>query len=321
MILRAISKLLNIVFSVIFAILLALTSFGAIFTYNLSNVVSDRQNLKDWFFEDEVKKSFVEYIIDNSFSMVIEPLSLIVSEEEIYNQIENEIIGEKYNKIVDGTVDKIYDWLEGDSNDVEIQLLDDDILGDLDFLDEMFDEKLGIFSKLINPSDILKISDQLNIINLDKLTLASIPHLYQSLLKLPQKLLIVSIVLALLIFFSHKSWRVGAFINGLAISILPIYILFLYKIIPLNKILEQFDFYNKLKLPDFSKVPEFIKLIYFQAENQVLSSVGQHAIYILIVGLLLIVVSQLAIKEREVEEEPKKVIVSTDSEDEEDEQE
>ncbi len=300
---RAISKIFNIVTSIVITIQLALIAYLMIFTYNLGNILSDKQNLKDWLTDQQVKEAYVEYIVDNFYSVVETPFSGLINEELSKKLMEDHLAGEAFDEIVDPTVDTIYDWLEGRSDNVKIETSSEDILKDLGFINDLYDEKLGVFSDIIDPTDIIKLSDSLNIIDLEQLSANNIPYLYQQLLTLPKKLLIVCVVLSALLILSNRSWRYGFFLIGLSLTLGPLYTLFGYKYLPFDSIININQIRENMSIPSLEELPSFITLIFNKASSMVISITNKHAVIMLVVGILIIAISQLAIREKVIEED------------------
>jgi hypothetical protein len=313
---KAISKLFNIIISIIIAVQLALLAYVTVFTYNLGQVASDKSNLKTWLTDEVVKEAYIDYLVDSYYSLVENPLTEliedlgIVDETNIREALEQELVGSKFDDIVDSTVDGVYDWLEGRSESLQVET-SDEILEDLSFVDDALGDEMGILSEIISPTEILKISDQLNIIDLEQLSKNNIPYLYQQLLTLPKKLLIVCAVLAVLLILSNKSWRYGIFMIGLSLTLMPLYTLFLYKYFPLETIVNTQEIAERMELPALDQIPEFLVLIYQKAGEQVMDLTNKHALYMLIVGVVLVVISQLAIKDKVVEEDEKTATIET----------
>lgn len=304
---RGISKIFNLITSIIITLLLALLAYIALFTYNLGNVISERGNMKEWLTDTVIKEAYVDYIVDSYYSASESPFSGLIDEEQAKIFISDRLTGDAFDQMADSTIDTIYNWLEGRSDTIKIDASSEDIINDLGFIDEMYDDKLGILSDIIDPTDLIKLSDSLNIIDLDKLSANNIPYLYQQILSLPKKLLIVCLVLAVLLLLSNRSWRYGFFMIGLALMIGPVYTLFGYRHLPLDYIIDIDNIRKDLSIPSLDELPQFITLIFDKASTQIMSITNKYAVLMIVAGILIIVISQLAIREREVDDDSRSV--------------
>lgn len=298
-------RLINLIATIILTLLLTLLITATIVTYTTSEVISNRENLRTWLHEDNVRDSYINYVVDQTYSTnagII--LRGIIDEDEYEEIVRKEFSDEIADQLIDTTVDQVYDWLEGEKKTPQVSF--SPINTDIDFsgLDQVLDEKIGFLGDFVDVEDILLFSDKIELINLEDFTLSNAPEVYQTVLSIPKKLVIASIIVAILILLSNRSWRSGVLLIGLAVAASSLFMLVGYKYIDIEQLIKFAKIpYGIDELPDLSSSPEFIRLIGHHARENISSKFREYNTYSLGFGILSVAISQLGIKEVEVENE------------------
>ncbi|WKZ31374.1 MAG: hypothetical protein QY318_01200 [Candidatus Dojkabacteria bacterium] len=211
------SRLTNLILTIAIGIVLTFMISAAIISYAASEVISDREKVKEAIKDDKVKEDFILYIQDELDKQTDGDLSLIINEDAAQTILDDPTAEEKIDETLDQLVDDTYDWLEGDADEPTIVIGQSDG-SDETLLEEEIRDKLGPVGDLINYDELNEASSQFRLYEVKDDQINQIPQLYQTLTGLYKKLLIGIAVLTIVLLLSAQSIRKGAFSLGIVLA-------------------------------------------------------------------------------------------------------
>lgn len=291
-----IKKFIGYILTVIIALVLAIS----VPLYVTANFITDRDNVKIILTSEDIQAKYSTYITqlivkDTKLNL----LDLVINTDDVESIIQEEVSDEWITTSIGSAVDSTYDWLEGKTEEPQIQLAPD--VDDLnDKISENLNDKLGLLSYVIDLSNLELLNQDAELFDLNNKAMTAIPMAYQQLILLPKRLLIINGVLLLLLVFSSKTMRQAMFFTGLSIGFAGLTILYGPQFIDNNpQVLERFDIPLD-ELPQKDDLPEFLQDTWDEAQGDIVQQTTIYAWAFLIGGVVLVVISQLELKEVEV---------------------
>lgn len=222
------------------------------------------------------------------------------------DELENQLSDDELSKTISTDIDTVYAWLEGETDELQ-DLETSDIL-----TEEITETTIKSFEpELAEAVDSTFINSQINRFLKDQDVVseasAQLPDLYQNLPTYQRNILIANLAIAIFIFFSSKSFRSAFFVLGLGSLMSGIAMHYPFEIL---SIVEQTGIFDKYGI-DTSAVlsqsftGDSLQGLFIHSGLSYISADLEDISLILIgSGIFIAIASQLAIRQREIEEEP-----------------
>lgn len=219
------SRITNLILTIAVSFVLTVMIAASIIAYSVTEVISDRDTVKEAIKDEKVKEEFLLYIQEELDKQTDGDISLILDDEAVATLLEDQATSEKVDETLDALVDDTYNWLEGEGDQPTITIGEANE-EDETLLEEEIRDKLGPVGDLINYDELNEASSQFRLYEIKDEQVDKIPHIYNTLTDLYKKILIGVIVLALLLIFSAQSLRKGAFYLGIILVAAGVLVLF-----------------------------------------------------------------------------------------------
>lgn len=287
------SKLSNLIFTLSVALLLVSLVLLSILLYTTRSIVQDRERVKEIVKTENIRDAYRKHLTENSTS----PIE--VSQEQLGEIEDNEI-----DISIDKTIDAIYDWMEGKSPSPSIAITAKEAEADPLGLEEVAHERIGVLADFINYEELNKaIDEEVSLIDLQSDQAEYMPKIYQGLNKWNRNSLILTVLLSAVLIISASNLRQGVLILGISyliaaaiLSIGPGYIQNNHSSIDITQI-------PFIKLPDPGELSKFSQELIIEIGYEVKESVQIYGKYLIATSVLIIVLSQIAIRRREIDDD------------------
>jgi hypothetical protein len=291
-----IKKITTLILPIIFALVLAAT----VPLYFLTQKITDREQVRTWFKNPIVVEKYREYIVDQIVKENnLNYLGIVINTEEIKELVKGQITDEWIEATLDNTIDATYDWLEGETDSPTLDITESKG-GINDIVANSLDEKFGLISNLIDFQGMDFINGTIPLLDFNKKLMEFIPDTYGQIILLPTRILIVNGILLLILVFTSNTGRnfalrLGIVGVGFGATVLyaPSYLVDNPQILKVLGI-------DLKALPQADKYPEFAQQIFKIAQNEIADDMKYIIWGGIIIGLILLIASQLELKEVEV---------------------
>lgn len=298
---KAIRKIFSLILPIIIGLVLAISIplyFGA-------QKITNREVVRGWLLTPTVKEAYKGYAINQIINQdTYDLLSLFINAEDLQNSLKENIDDQWVEKSINANVDGIYNWLEGTktetAKDNQSNNTNEKTVLDLessvnDLLNSQITNSLG----LDQVKNLPLLGNSINILNLNSTITDLIPTVYNQLVLLPNRLLILNGILLVLLLLSSDSIR--KLLRKLGVVGLVFGIASLYGPTYLNNHPEAWSYIgiNAKKLPDINKLPSVGKEIYKVAKSEIINASKTYVFIGFGAGIGMLVLSQLELKEVE----------------------
>lgn len=302
------SKIANYILTTAIAILLAVFLSLTALSFSGRQILTDRENPKRWLKEESLREQFVAILADQVYSeKPAEVLAPVISKADFTKIATDETNKEWVDQAIDLTVDNTYNWLEGKSEAPEIVIpVKKDQENGIPSLETLITEKIGKPAELIDFEKVNELSPAIKLLNTEKITIMDISDGYEKFKKLPEKLLVVTLVIGGILLISASSLRHGVLMIGTGLIVSSGLLLFgpsfLHEHPEITKDLLSMDLTT---LPKLIELPEIIRDLFNTAFKEIYANSTLYAIVAGVIGIIATVISQLNIKSVELEPEIK----------------
>lgn len=219
------SRLTNLILSIAIAIVLTFMVAATIIAYSVSEVIRDREIMKEKIKDDRVKEEFINYLQDEFKKQTDGNLSLIIDDSAAQDILADPAAEAKIDQTLDDLVDQTYDWLEGKGANPTLSI-DSSKSDEPTLLEEEIRGKLGPVGDLINYDELNEASSKFRLYEVKGDQINAVPELYGTVNTLYKKLFIGVVILSAVLLLSARSIRKGAFVLGLVLMGAGLLVLF-----------------------------------------------------------------------------------------------
>lgn len=289
-------KISTLILPVLFAVILAAT----VPLYFLTQKITDREQVRGWFKNPVVMEKYREYIVDQ---IVMENnlnyLGIVINTEEIKGLVNGQITDEWIATSLDDTIDATYDWLEGKTDSPTLDLSESKG-GINELVANSLDEKFGLLGDLVDFQGMDFINSSIPLLDFNGKLLEFIPDTYAQIKLLPTRILIVNGLLLAALLFTSKDGRNFALRLGISTVGFGLTVLYAPTYLVDNPQILRALGIDLNALPKADKYPEFAQEIFKLAQTEIADEMKYIIWGGIIIGGILLIASQLELKDVEV---------------------
>jgi hypothetical protein len=304
------SKLTNTIFSLFIMILLTLLVSGLLISYSTTEIVRDREIIKEEVKSEQVREAYVKYIT-NIIEENDDEIEGIIDEQKVEELLEEESNRDEINSKLDQLVDETYLWLEEDGDKPSVEVFENKEAENN--LESELREKIGPIAGVVDYEKLEEKIPTVSLYNVSKDNVDRIPNIYQNAVNAYKKVAIGIVILTFVIFFSAKNLRTGFLYFGIilslgaAIPLLGPQLDFGSELNSSNIIQNLNDLPWLLKTPFKSSIealqninmPEFVSKFFINVAKRINERIALYSKIVLAFGLSIVFLTQFSLKEIE----------------------